>query len=322
MIVVVYHAYLFNNWEILVKQQLDRLVKSGLYDKADQIWMTINLSENVSEESAKLFLFQYSKIQLEFYQQNHAEYPGIKKVKEISDKYDNAKILYFHTKGISNNWLTFDSKRLSSEKITNVAAWRECLEYFLIDKWKECIEKLDEYDNVGVSCNGGWYWGNFWWSQSKHIKKTKPVGIWGRWDYEAWLNADIPESKNYEFYHMNFNPFLTTLYPEFYREQFNRYSGKKIKLKNAVYGTPPFEIDEGYSTVPLNITKDITTIIQKILDDNNQLKIFINVNNETMGGDPIWGHRKCMILTIYPDGYPNKIFKLGVTEGSSIDFSF
>ncbi len=322
MIVVVYHAYLVNNWEVFVQKQLDRLVKSGLYNKADEIWMTINLSVDVDEEFVKVYLSEYSKIQLDFNKENYAEYPGIKKVKEIGDKYDDTKILYFHTKGISNNWLTFNDKEVSIEKIINVASWKECMEYFLIDKWKECIEKLDEYDNVAVSNNGGWLWGNFWWTQSSHIKKTRSVGLWGRWDYEAWLNLDTPESTNYEFYHMNFNPFLTNIYPEFYKKEFNRYSGKKIKIKSATYGTPPFEIDEGYSTIPLNITKDVTDIVQELLNTTDELKLSFNVNNGTMGNDPMWGHRKCMIITIYPDGYPNKLFKLGITEGSSIDFTF
>lgn len=110
-------------------------------------------------------------------------------------------------------------------------------------------------NNVAVSNNGGWLWGNFWWTQSSHIKKTRSVGLWGRWDYEAWLNLDTPESTNYEFYHMNFNPFLTNIYPEFYKKEFNRYSGKKIKIKSATYGTPPFEIDEGYSTYPFKYYK-------------------------------------------------------------------
>jgi len=321
MIVVVYHAYLVGQWKDLIKKQLDRMVNSGLYDNSDEIWLTINLS-NVDREEVKNYLNDYSKIRLEFHEQNHAEYPGIKKVKEIGEKYDDAKIFYFHTKGVSNNWTTFNSKEPSHKKIENVTSWRECMEYFLIDNWRECVEKLNEYDNVGVSCNGGWYWGNFWWSQSKHIKKCSDVGIWGRWDYEAWLNRDNPQSTNYEFYHMEFNPFLTNLHPDFYKGKFDIYKGKKIIVKNAVYGTPPFEIDEGYSTTPLNVVSDVTDIVRKLVDDKNGLSLSFNVNNETMGGDPIYGQKKSLIVTLHPIDDENKTLELGITEGHTINFKF
>lgn len=320
MISIVYHTYLVGDWKNLIKKQLDRIKVSGLYDVADEIWVTINLSGNNEQDVRKYFL-EYSKINLEFNEQNHAEYPGIKKVKELCEKYDT-KIFYFHTKGVSNNWITFNDKQPSLKKIENVSSWRECMEHFLIDNWKDCVEKLNTYDNVGVSCNGGWYWGNFWWSQSKHIKKTSDVGIWGRWDYEAWLNKDTPNSTNYEFYHMGYNPFLSNIPLEFYTGGLEKYKNNNIVVKKAFYGTPPFEIDEGYSTTPLNVGIDVTEKVNMLLNLTENKHLKFNVNNNTMGEDPIWGHRKCMIIEFYPEGYENKIIELGVTEGHEIDFKF
>lgn len=320
MVVVVYHTYLVGQWRTLVKKQLDRLVSSGLYQSADQIFITITRMEN-TEEEVREFFSEYQKPELIFYDFNHAEYPAIKKVKEIGENFD-AKILYFHTKGVSNNWITFNDKQPSEEKIENVAAWRECMEYFVIDKWQECLDILDTHDNVGVTCNGGWYWGNFWWSKSEHIRKTEEVGIWTRWDYESWLNRSTPNSKNYEFFHMGFNPFISRLDEDFYKTKFEEYKGKKIVVKNAVYGTPPFEIDEGYNTMPVNVVVDVTEKVQKFLDEQQGMKLYFGVNNETMGSDPIFGHRKVMIITFYPEGHEEKLFKLGVTEGHGIDFQF
>lgn len=320
MVVVVYHTYLVGLWKDLVKKQLDRLVSSGLYDKADQIWVTINRDIN-TEEEVKEFLTPYPKLQLEFHDVNQAEYPGIKKVKEIGDTIDS-KILYFHTKGVSNNWKTFNEKEPSQEKIDNVNSWRECMEYFLIDKWEESLSHLDDYDNVGVSCNGGWYWGNFWWSKSEHIKKTEQVGLWGRWDYESWLNRSTPQSKNFEYYHMGFNPFITNIHEDFYKTNFENYRGKKIVVTSAVYGTPPFEIDEGYNTMPLNVVSDVTELVKKYVEEQGGYKLCFNANNETMGGDPIFGHRKVMIVNFHPEGHEDKNFKFGITEGHGIDFQF
>lgn len=320
MIAVVYHVYLVGDWVKQVSEQMDRIINSKLYDNATQIWVTVNKS-NVPKTEIEKFFEKYKKVSLEIYEHNSYEYPGIKKVREIGINND-AKILYFHTKGISNNWKTYQSKELSDEKIENVYYWRQCMEYFLIDKWEECVKLLDEFDNVGVSCNGGWFWGNFWWSKSEQIKKTSEVGIWGRWDYEAWLNKSTPNAKNYEFYHMGFNPFLTKLSEEFYNGDIEKYQGKKIILKRATYGTPSFQIDEGYENTPLNIVNDVTQHVQKILDKNNGLNLSLMVNNETLGGDPIWGQRKVLIIEFYPENHEDKLFKIGCTEGHEIDFKF
>lgn len=320
MIFVVYHIFAVGSWKELVRKQLNRIIDSGLYDNANQIWLTINLGHS-TEDEIKDFLKDYDKVNFEIHTQNYAEYPGIKKVRSLAVEND-AKIFYFHTKGVSNNWVTFNEKQPSIEKITNVNSWRECMEYFLMDRWEECVSLLDSNDNVGVSCNGGWYWGNFWWSKSEHIRKTREVELWNRWDYESWLNRDTPHSTNHEFYHIGFSPFLSNLLPEFYREEYNLYKGKKIVIVSAVYGTPPFEIDEGYNTMPLNIVDDVTDIVKKHLEEQGGYKLLFGVNNETMGGDPIFGHRKVMIVKFHPEGHEDKIYKLGITEGHGIDFEF
>lgn len=321
MIVIVYHTYLVGNWKEVVKGQLDRLFNSGVYDVADKIYMTVN-KENTPEEEVLKLINEYSKIEIEFFEKNYAEYPGIKKVKEIGDTFDNAKILYFHSKGVSNNYKVFNTKEVSEEKIENVKSWKECMEYFVIDKWKECIELLNEYDNVGMSCNGGWYWGNFWWTKSEHVKKAEEVQIWGRWDYEAWLNRNTPNSKNYEFYHVGFNLYLTKLTPAMYKGELSKYRGKKIIVKRAVYGTPPFEIDEGYSTMPTNVVEDVTDIVKGLVESTGGIRLDFIADNDNMGGDPIWGHRKCLIVELYPEGHPEELLKLGVAENHGLNFVF
>lgn len=320
MIIIVYHAYLVGDWINLVQKQLNRLKKSGLYTAADKIFMTVNLSEDKKNDLLSI-LKKYEKINVDFFYENHAEYPAIKKIKEIGEEYD-AKIFYFHTKGVSNNWKTFNDKEFSDEKNENVNLWRESMEYFLIDKWKECINALESYDNVGMTCNGGWFWGNFWWSKSEHIKKTENVSLWGRWDYEAWLNKNTPNAKNYEFFHIDYNPYVSKIHAFLYNGEINKFKGNKIVLKKAIYGTPPFEIDEGYSTMPTSVIKDVTSTVEELLKENNHLKFDFLVNNETMNGDPIWGHRKCLIIEFHPEGEPDKIIQLGVTENSNMKFEF
>jgi hypothetical protein len=319
MISIVYHCYLVGDWKRIVSEQLLRLKKSGLYDESESIYVTINLSEGTEEEFNTLTK-DYLKLNKEFFTDNTAEYPAVKKVREIGLLKDT-KIFYFHTKGVSNTYSKYITKDISKEKINNILAWKECLEYFLIDNWEESIKKLDEYDNVGVTCNGGWFWGNFWWTQTKHLKKTKEVSMGTRWAYEAWLNEGLDNVKNHEWYKFTFNPYLTNIEPSWYKNG-AEYVGQKINLISANYGTPKFEIDEGYTNSVLDVTIDVTDVVKKLLLKENNLQFNFHVDNDTMGNDPIHMTRKFLMVEFSPENNSNKIFKMGTHEGMTFNFKF
>jgi hypothetical protein len=321
MIGIVYHNYLVGNWREIVIQQLERLKTSGLYDSADEIHFTVNLAEE-TEEAFNETIKDYNKAQIEFHINNSFEYPGIKKVKELGDKHDNMKIFYFHTKGVSNNYKNHVTREISSEKIENIKLWKECLEYFLIDKWEESIKKLDEYDTVGVTCNGGWYWGNFWWTTSEYIKGCEEVGMWGRWDYEAWLNKGRINPRNYEFWHFFINPYVTKLDKDLYTINKSQFKGCKINLIKAEYGTPPYQIDEGYDPKMPYKTSDVTKYVEEMLKSTNYEYFNIRVDNSVLGGDPAYLYRKFLFLTFVLDCYPDKVYKFGISEGHTLDYKF
>lgn len=320
MIGIVHHTFLTGNWQEILNSQIERLISSGLYDSADIIWFTCNLNEN-DENVFTDFLKDYNKIQTECHVNNGAEYPGIHKVKELGDANEDMKILYFHAKGVSNTYTDNATKQVNQEKIINIQSWRECLEYFVIDKWKDCVDKLNEYDNVGVTCNGGWYWGNFWWSQSKHIKKCRPVDYWGRWDYESWLNSYVEGQTNYEFFKFTYNPYVTFIHETWYKKIRTENDPIKITVLNAFYGTPSFEIDEGYGDIPLNVTQDVKSVIEEKLKEQNNEKFYFPVNNDSMGCDPSHGSRKFLFIEFYLSN-SNNIYKLGIHEGMFFNQKF
>lgn len=321
MIGVVYHTFLVNDWRDVIIKQLLRLKESGLYDTCDVIWVTVNLNGN-SEEDFNDLVKDYSKIQKEFHINNSAEFPGIKKVRELCTQHPDLKILYFHTKGVNNKFKRHNQKEISEEKINNIQSWKECLEYFLIDKWKDCVEKLDEYDNVGVTCNNGWFWGNFWWSQPKHILKTREVGHWSRWSYEAWMNDYVEGPiRNFEFYKFIYNPYVTNINEEWYKNP-EKFKNSKIILHKAEYGTADFEIDEGYTNSILNKTIDVTDIVKVFLEKEDYKRFNIPVNNQSLGGDPVVENRKFLFIWFSLDVNKDEVYKLGINEGQNLILEF
>jgi hypothetical protein len=316
MIGIVYHCYLVNNWKEIVIKQLTRIKNSGLYDAADLFFTTVNCEENLQDEFKEI-LKDYNKIQIEFSENKHYEYPGLKKIKDLGNEYDDIKLLYFHAKGVSNKYIRKNQPEISEEKVKNIESWRECLEYFVIDKWKESIEKLNEFDNVGVTCYQGWYWGNFWWSQSKHIKKCRELDFWGRWDYEAWLNSYVENPKNFEWFNFNFAPYVTFIDPNFYKSPM---PSSKIILHKAEYGVGYFEIDEGYPDYPLNTNKDVTEIVKAKLELENNERFNLRSDNETMQENPIINYRKFLFLNFSLENNLEKIYKIAFAEGSQINY--
>lgn len=322
MIGIVHHSYLVGDWKKIVSQQLERLKSTGLYDAADEVHLTVNLADE-TEESFNELVKEYSKAIIEFHKENSYEYPGINKVKELGDKYDDMKILYFHSKGVSNDYKNHITREKSSEKVENIKLWKECLEYFLIDRWEESIKHLQENDCVGVTNVNGWYWGNFWWVNSDYVKRCREVGYWGRWDYEAWLNNYVEgEKRFFQWYNFTYNPYVTKLDKSLYTTPKSEFKDCKINLIKAEYGTPPYVIDEGYDPNMPDIRVDVTPYVDKFLKQTDYKYFYIPVNNDSLGGDPVYMHRKFLFIKFSLDCNPDKIYEFGVNEGNVLDFKF
>ena len=172
---IVYHIYCVGDYLKVVNQQLNRLKTSGLYDWCDKLEITcINTSGDFT--SVEELVKDLSKVNLNCYINNSYEFEGINKVWEYSQTY-NGKVLYFHTKGVSNTYTTVENRQESIRKKNGIAWWKELMEYFLIDRYQECLQKLDEYDQCGLTNNDKWWWGNFWWANLFFVRSnSKPYG--------------------------------------------------------------------------------------------------------------------------------------------------
>lgn len=303
MIGIVQHVYCVNDWAEVAENQINRLIQSGLYEEADEIYATLNIKDGNNnyiddEKKAKSLYSKYSKIKVS-YHINYYEYSGIKKVWDLAQEKD-MKILYFHAKGVSNKYRRHDKQEeISEKKISSIKSWVEVLEYFLIDAWKDCIEKLETYDNVGVTCYNGWFSGNFWWSQSKYIKtKTEPLCHVGRWYYEAWLNEGMI-STNYEFYRFICNPYRCEISKKFYT---GVYAGRRVQVLEAFYGSYDIQTDEG--RLPNDEVREInvTDVVVDHYAKENTLS-GIPVNNEYYKEDPHYGAYKQLRIIFKVEGF-------------------
>lgn len=194
-IAVFYHLYQreYGDWPALFREQYSLLMNSGLGWKADYVHIGINGDEELSGLPPHFNIEYNENLHME-------ESDTLKSLLKYAEKNEDAKILYFHTKGISN----------PTEEMRD---WRKMMEYFCIERWEDCVRLLDEHRAVGcnyidVSMYGLYphFSGNFWWATSEHIKSLDHsyLDAYGNYDSrfmrEFWIGSAGGEHL-YEVHH-------------------------------------------------------------------------------------------------------------------------
>lgn len=177
----VYHIYPKTYWQEHVCNKFLRMQESGLFEAGVKLYITIIqptsedmnwLKESCNEFSDDIKIFPS--------EENFVEYEAIKLVKELGDSIDGYT-MYFHTKGCSRN----------AHRDQRIIDWDEMMSYFIIDNWKKCVEKLNQYTCVGCNFSGTGarhFSGNFWWANNNYIKQLpEPIKDPFRWAYEFWI---------------------------------------------------------------------------------------------------------------------------------------
>lgn len=334
-IALVYYGVLVNDWEEHMVRHIERTVKSGLYDAADLFYVTV---VDFAEQKAKLesVLSKYPKIVLEYHTEITpdnpdrslrfgGEYWGVKKIDELGKANDNMCLLYFNSKGVVNKWKNFNTKEYSEKRVQCVADWTNCMAYFLVERWRECIDKMDKegYDTVGVTNVNRWWWGNFWWATSEHVKKNVDFPVRDRWYSEAWchegrIDGDTNSIKYYEWWHWVFDAFYTEQ-PRWLYDGSYRSKGKKLIIHKAQYGYQTHQRDEAYDYMEENLV-DVTDQIRKIVEENNgELKF--HANEYTLGIPEVPTNHKRVIEALFVsysfEDRPNDILTYGTIDNNA-----
>jgi hypothetical protein len=222
---IFYHLYQFGDWQSIFLDQLNEIVSSGLYDAADYIFVGINGDEELPTQLPKLRIYRNMG-------DRSTEYCTLKALYDYSCLQDS-HVLFLHAKGVT--WTRedrFSEDPGNPDLRINTNYWRKYLEYFCVNKWKECIDLLQEHDCVGTELHNRahlghgaiqvdipFYSGGFWWANSDYIKSLNPSFITnniiiGRFATELWIGTNNP--KFYNFWNANRNLYCDSVLPEEY----------------------------------------------------------------------------------------------------------
>jgi hypothetical protein len=170
-IAIFYHIAQMKMGAFIYQQQVHRLYTSGLIKEADYIHFGVNGDQELFNVPEK------AKVKYNQKENWGTEKETLLDLKNFCKENPDYKVLYFHTKGATKDELC-------------IYSWRLMLEYFVIDKWKDCIKYLDNYTCVGshlgsigpsVFADGSLmqndrtysFMGNFWWANASYINTIK-----------------------------------------------------------------------------------------------------------------------------------------------------
>ncbi len=300
-IAIFYHLYQANEWQKLYQEQINSLIVSGLYDECEFIHIGINGDQELP--------FVMEKMNVKYNENKILEANTLQSLWEFSKLNPDYKVLYFHSKGIThfNNY--------QCDWTTN--AWRIYLEYYVIHKWKICVEDLDNYDCAGAEWNNvssfldpktnKWSWysnphymGNFWWANTSYIQTLDLEYIYSgekkseRYRSEFWIGTKNPKYKSYHYsnewlYEFNYSPI-------YYHNINQTITEGTRKMNSKVFIITPCKRPHNLKKISQSIPKKCEWVV--VLD--SKVKNDYQVENATIVKSPLTDFR----------GYPNKNFGL------------
>jgi hypothetical protein len=174
-----YHICAINRWEEVVNDQLQSIIKSGLYDRSEKIFVSVVGQNYQSVKLPEKFEIIHSSADAACYERKILSYMH----DFCSKNTNNVAVWYIHSKGINHSY---------NGLFNNVTSWRKYMEYFVLGRHSQCLEKLIDNNTCGVNFQNVQgtryhYSGNFWWANSFYIK-TLPMNIGPNYcDPEFWL---------------------------------------------------------------------------------------------------------------------------------------
>lgn len=189
-----FHISVLNHYLEVINNQLNLLLESGLYEKADNIF--VGCTGESIEKVEELFR-PHKKIKILSHSKEHTVFEFLT-LRILHDKAKSEKPFYgfyLHTKGVS---YPNQPHREGGDY------WRDYMNHFLITRWEDNVKKLDEgYETSGVKfIKDGFpphYSGNFFWFKSDYAKKLAPItrlNTKDRYSAEMWLCSNNPKVAN------------------------------------------------------------------------------------------------------------------------------
>lgn len=221
------HVFMVNHWQELLVNQLKLMKKSGLLKASESITVIpigSNATGYVYDLDNILSRFGRKKFNA-FYGYPDGSVGEIITLTEVKCKAAVAKeeeyMFYIHLKGVT-------SEHICGQPIRD---WRNLMEYFVLERWKDCVSALDNgFDICGVNWHENpWphFSGNFWWAKASYIKSLPPISGYMARDFnihdrrvkaESWIGKCAEKARVKCLHESGIDSYVTEYPPERYRK--------------------------------------------------------------------------------------------------------
>jgi hypothetical protein len=199
-----------------VKEQTSHIIYSGLYDEVTTIYCFVTGESKYVSDVKEYLKTLPQKFVIQSVGVGDKTYERYTLTRIANLVEDDDVFLYMHSKGVRRN----------NKEFENVRLWSNYMEYYLIKKYRECLNQLQTHDVVGVMYTVDipplmvpHFAGNFWWSTGSYYRKLSELEIGDDYhDTERYLFRKKPS-----YYVMDDNrianngdPYSTPIYPRIY----------------------------------------------------------------------------------------------------------
>lgn len=200
---IFYHLTDLPGWDIIAQEQFNKLHSSDLLYLAE-IYVNLHYTESSFDGIKKVFE-NYKNVKFVFNNslREDFEHPTFILMQDVAENSNEEFYgLYMHQKGI-----TYLDKPPHNLYTTH---WRWLLDYWNIERWKDCVKKLDEgYDAVGALYfkhgihQMPLFAGCTRWTKASFLRKSPKLLLPSKNNFirqtpKAWPNDNNPQSYRYD----------------------------------------------------------------------------------------------------------------------------
>lgn len=211
---VFYHVFCNAHTMTVVRDQVTKVLFSGLYDTADVIYCCLAGEPEVIQQVQVFLAKSGAKFKVIKLGVNDTTYERFTLTAMPHYVTPVDKVFYFHSKGVT---------KTESPMVDNIRDWRTYMEFFMMSRHLECLALLETHDTVGVSLRNEpalHYCGNFWWCRGDYFLTLDTADLMASyWDStylapEMWICTKRPRAVNLfsSFRDMYFQEFPTGQY--------------------------------------------------------------------------------------------------------------
>lgn len=199
---IFYHMFCISDAIQRFNRTYRKILLSGLINHIDNIYINC-VGSNKINFSNQLSQINNDKIKVTIGHFDGGEAETLNLLRNFCIENPEGKSLYLHSKGC---WRNHRRRRRRGEKKQAVQDWIDCMEYFLIEKYSDCLQYLKQYDTCGIlvgrpprNRKASGYRGNFWWTNNSYVRLLAPCSYETR-HHSEWRFLNPLNSKYKELY--------------------------------------------------------------------------------------------------------------------------